>query len=395
MSLPSLSRRVIPHPGAALFLLLLLAAGLLPAAGCGKKGPPLAPLRHGPDRVSGLSCRQKGKQVLLIGLLPDKNQDGGPVAEIKEVRIFRADRVGQVGVLGSAGRSAQRAVLRQFSREAGRIATLSGEALEKAVSGRRVTFVDPDPLPGAVPEKGQVLTYAMAVVDSGKHPSPISSLVTIRVLPPPLPPSNLRTEVSEKRIRVNWEPPAAEGKEETALYNLYRAEAPGTFPERPRNEKPLPQPFFEDEDFAFGKTYQYVARSVIAGRMSSRESEDSLPVRVTPADVYPPAVPTGLAVSAESGVIKLYWFPNSESDLGGYRIYRSEMEGEGFEAIGGAGPAESTYVDGTALPGVKYYYAITAVDQRVPPNESARSEVRGDRLPPVKPPAGREPPARP
>jgi len=368
---------------------------LLPAAGCGKKGPPLAPLRHVPDRVSGLSCRQKGKQVLLTGLLPDKNQDGEPVAEIQEVRIFRADRGGPAEGPGSAGRSAQRAVLRQFSREAGRIATLSGEALEKAVSGRQLTFVDPDPLPGAVPEKGQVLAYAMAVVDSGKHPSPLSSLVTIRVLPPPLPPSNLRSEVSEKRIRLRWEPPAAEGKEETALYNLYRAEAPGAFPERPRNEKPLPQPFFEDEDFIFGRTYHYVARSVIAEKTSARESEDSLPIQVTPADVYPPAVPTGLAVSAESGVIKLYWFPNSESDLGGYRIYRSGREGEGFEAIGSAGPAESTYTDGTALPGVKYYYVVTAADQNVPPNESARSEVHGDRLPPVRPPAGQEPPAGP
>jgi hypothetical protein len=201
--------------------------------------------------------------------------------------------------------------------------------------------------------------------------------------------------VSEKRIRLSWEPPAAEGKGESALYNLYRAEAPGAFPERPRNEKPLPQPFFEDEDFSFGRTYYYAARSVLAEKGSVGESEDSLPAQVTPADVYPPAVPTGLAVSAENGVIKLYWFPNSESDLGGYRIYRSEREGEGFEAIGSAGRAESTYIDGTARPGVKYYYAVTAVDQSVPPNESARSEVHGDRLPPVRPPAGREPPARP
>ena len=391
MSLPSLSRWVIPGRGAPLLLCLMMTAGLLQATGCGKKGPPLPPLRHGPNRVTELSCRQKGNQVLLTGLLPDKNQDGGPVAEIREVRIFRMDRGGTALSPGSAGRSTQRAALKQFNREARRLASLSGEALTKALSGRRVAFIDPDPVSGAVPDRGQDFTYAILAVDSDKHASPLSPLVTIRILPPPLPPSNLRSEVSEKRIRLVWEPPAAEGKEEGTLYNLYRAEAPGIFPERSRNEKPQPQPFFEDEDFSFGKTYHYVVRSVIVEKGSSRESEDSLPLQVTPADVYPPAVPTGLAVSAESRVIKLYWFPNSENDLGGYRIYRSEKEGEGFEAIGGVGPQESTYIDGTAAPGVKYYYAVTAVDQSVPPNESARSEVHGDRLPP----AGQAPPARP
>ena len=166
MSLPSPARRVISLPGAPpLVLPILLAALLLPAAGCGKKGPPLAPLRHGPDRVSGLSCRQKGEQVILTGLLPDRNQDGGPVAEIREVRVFRMERGGLTGGTGtaggiaaaggleSAGRPSQRTASRQFSREAARIATLSGEDMEKAVSGRRLVFVDPDPLPGAVPEK--------------------------------------------------------------------------------------------------------------------------------------------------------------------------------------------------------------------------------------------------
>ena len=394
MSLPSPSRRVIPGPRGPFLAGLLLAAGLLAAAGCGKKGPPLPPLRHGPGPVTDLSARQRGKQVILTALLPDRNQDGGPLAGIQELRVFRSDRRAPAAGLGASKRSSQRAALKQFSREARRIAVLSGSEMEKALAGRRVTFVDADPVAGAIPEQGQDLTYAMAIVDAEKHASPLSSRIPLRLLPPPLPPSNLQSDVAERRIRVAWEPPAAEGKEETALYNLYRSEAPGAVPERPRNERPLPQPFFEDEDFAFGTTYTYVARSVIVETDSSRESEDSLPLQVTPKDIYPPGAPTGLAVSAESGVIKLYWFPNSESDLGGYRIYRSEKEGDGFEAIGSASPAESAYIDRTAAPGVKYYYAVTAVDQCVPPNERARSEVHGARRP-AAPPAGRKPSAVP
>ena len=317
------------------------------------------------------------------------------MAPIQEVRIFRLDRALPSTGVGTSARSAQRSTLRQFTREAKKIATLSGESLGKAISGRWVTFIDPQPVEGAISDQGKDLAYAMTVVDADKRTSPLSSLISVRLMPPPLPPSLLRAEVSEKKIRINWEPPASEGKDEKALYNLYRGEETGVLGESPRNEKPLPQPFFEDEDFSFGKTLSYVARTVIVEEHSTRESEDSLPAKVNPVDVYPPEAPTGLAVSAESGVIKLYWFPNSETDLGGYRIYRSAQEGEGFEPISSVGPADSTYVDGTAKPGVKYYYSVTAVDQATPPNESARSEVHGDRLPPVQPPPVQKPAGRP
>ena len=347
----------------------------------------MPPLRRGPDRVTSLSCRQRGLQILLSGTLPDKNQDGGPLAAIQEVRIIRLNRGGLTGP-GMVGRSGQRSAMRQFTREAKTIASITGDALGKATEGRRIFFTDSEPLTGTVPEKGQELTYAMTVVDANKRSSPLSQLATVRMLPPPSPPSDLRFEISEKRIRLSWEPHATVAAAETVLYNLYRTEREGVFLEKPRNEKPLPQPFYEDEDFSFGKTYYFAASSLIVDKGAMRESENSPALRVSPVDVYPPAVPTGLAVSAEKGVIKLYWFPNSESDLGGYWIYRSEKEGGEFVRIGMADAAASTYVDSTTRPGVKYYYAMTAVDRATPPNESARSEVHGDRLPSSQPTSG-------
>jgi hypothetical protein len=371
---------------------VILSAALLAELACGKKGPPLAPLLKGPDRVSSLTCKQQGEEVLLTAVLPDKNQDGGPLASIQEVRIFRLEGGLAQGL--TSGRTAQRTAVRQFNREAKRVATLSGEALGKAIAGRRVAYTDPHPLAAAVPEKGRDVTYAMTVVDVEKHSSPLSSRVTIRVLPPPLPPANLRSEVSEKRIRISWEPPARAAQPETIFYNLYRTEAEGALPEKSRNEKPIQQPFFDDEEFAFGKSYTYVVRSVLSEK-TPVESRDSTALSVTPQDVYPPAPPTGLAVSAENGTIKLYWFPNSEPDLGGYRIYRSQEEAGEFEEIASVGSAESTYADATARPGVKYYYALTALDRSVPPNESARSEVHGDRLPPAGSAPGKKPPVKP
>jgi predicted small lipoprotein YifL len=56
---------------------------LLPvaASGCGKKGPPLAPLRLVPDVAQNVSARRLGSTVYLQMAVPSKNANGpGPVA---------------------------------------------------------------------------------------------------------------------------------------------------------------------------------------------------------------------------------------------------------------------------------------------------------------------------
>jgi fibronectin type 3 domain-containing protein len=111
-----------------------------------------------------------------------------------------------------------------------------------------------------------------------------------------------------------------------------------------------------------------------------RESAPGGEAEVRPLDVYPPKAPTGLAATVEGPVIKLYWFPNGEADLRGYRVYRREGAGE-FELVGEAGAAETSFADATARKGVRYDYAVTAVDGAGPPNESARSEAQSEALP--------------
>jgi hypothetical protein len=60
----------------------------LPAAGCGQKGPPLAPLHLVPAAVTELSARRVGDRVRLRFVLPARNANGpGPVA-LDRVEIF-------------------------------------------------------------------------------------------------------------------------------------------------------------------------------------------------------------------------------------------------------------------------------------------------------------------
>lgn len=99
-----------------------------------------------------------------------------------------------------------------------------------------------------------------------------------------------------------------------------------------------------------------------------------------PHDRYAPATPTGVAAAVEGDVIKIYWFPNAEPDLAGYRIYRRGEGEQEASRIGEPTASETSFVDSGAAVGVRYYYSVSAVDGAVPVNESQRSEERTEML---------------
>jgi fibronectin type 3 domain-containing protein len=101
------------------------------------------------------------------------------------------------------------------------------------------------------------------------------------------------------------------------------------------------------------------------------------PVRVEALDVFPPAVPAGLAAVATApsagteAAIDLSWQPDTEADLAGYIVYRSEG-GESWQRISPAQPlAGPAFHDARVQPGRAYRYTVTAIDQGG--HESARS----------------------
>ncbi len=82
--------------------------------------------------------------------------------------------------------------------------------------------------------------------------------------------------------------------------------------------------------------------------------------RICEPDTEAPAVPRGVRSTTGDEAIYLQWYPNSESDLDGYNVYRS------FAATGYFDFLTSVYspyfVDYNVTNGVTYYYAVTALD---------------------------------
>lgn len=87
-------------------------------------------------------------------------------------------------------------------------------------------------------------------------------------------------------------------------------------------------------------------------------------------DTIPPAVPTGFSATGYHSYILLKWTQNNESDLAGYRIYRSD--GNEYKIIAFK-PANATYHnDNTGIPPKTFSYKISAYD--LSGNESLLSE---------------------
>jgi hypothetical protein len=76
---------------------------------------------------------------------------------------------------------------------------------------------------------------------------------------------------------------------------------------------------------------------------------------------------------SSAGVVALIWDPNTEQDLAGYLVLRAEAPGDTLRPITPAPITDAAYRDTAVTPGVRYVYAIVAVDRSTPANISAQS----------------------
>ena len=75
----------------------------------------------------------------------------------------------------------------------------------------------------------------------------------------------------------------------------------------------------------------------------------------------PPSAPDGVYSVTGDGVVSLYWNPNPEADLAGYKIYWSD-DNVDFEFVAEVPNNQTYYDDYDVDNGVTYFYAITAFD---------------------------------
>ena len=349
---------------------------LLSALGCGAPGEPTPPAPPVPAAVGDLAAHQQGNGVQLLFTLPDRTTAGERLTEPPAIEIFR----GAVKPDGKVDNKSFRQVY-----------TIPGALADTYLAQGKIRFIDPVAPADRAAARGSALAYRVRTRASKKKDSADSNTVVARfyAVPDRLP--ALEARVTEKAIELSW--PAAEPNagESVAAYHVYRGEldrsAPLPSPDDLGQAKwkspplllaPVQETAYRDTLFDFGKAYVYFVRSVSVADGGPIESDDSRAAIVTPQDTFPPATPVNIVaavVPAPDGtrLADLSWSINVESDLAGYRVYRSEQEGERGPPVGAELLPSPAYRDLTVAAGRRYWYVVTAVDRAG--NESPASEA--------------------
>jgi hypothetical protein len=277
------------------------------------------------------------------------------------------------------------------------VETIPGELAAKYQSDDRTQILTPIPPTENRPAAGFDVVFAVRTRASRKRASADSNAVKIHIYPVPAPVGQLQSHLTESAIDLTWQPitQTTAGDPITVTeYHVYRGELDPksydpkiTGPDalRERFVSPLAllgrsnDPQYTDKQFDFGKAYVYVVRSVTtAGKDAlALESGDSDILILTPTDTFPPSVPQAVVATAvenpestpPSQEVDLSWSINTEQDLAGYRVYRSEREGDKGAPIAQDLLLSPAYRDTSVASGHKYWYSVTAVD--LSGNESA------------------------
>jgi hypothetical protein len=293
---------------------------------CGRPGDPLPPFIRIPESVNDLAASQREYDLILTWTNPARNIDGSSSTDLERVHIF-SNGTPLVTVEVTSG----------------------GERQFHILPGRSLL--------------GMTRTFAVKVQTTDEKVSEISNSVSITPVDVPGRVGGLRYLVDQNRITLEWDPPA-QNPDLADVYLVNELNGNGV------SQAPvlLSERRFEDETYEVDDTHTYTVTPVRkTGPVDVPGFSETIEVIGT--DRTAPRAPTGLEIVASDDGAFLTWMANPESDLAGYRVFRSGRPDAGFEALTRDMHPITGLFDAGYRPGL--YYAVSAVDESG--NESSRS----------------------
>jgi hypothetical protein len=357
---------------------VVLGVALIPM-GCGMPGVPLPPSLNLASPVKDLTGTRTGDLVALRWTMPQKDTEKLLLKGNQQVVICRKDgRDGTCAAVAklllapagagqytetlpsalAAGAARELAYFVEVRNSNGRSAGLSNAAVVLAGAAPEAVAG----LAAQVSKDGVVLRW-----DADRSERAATAMRLHRKLLTPVP-------VAKKSTQLGPLAPPVEPAEQTLLVEAHGNRSP---------DRAL------DKNARLGETYEYraqrVARVSVEGQTQELSGPLSEPVRVETADVFPPAVPLGLAAVADAAdgageaAIDLSWQPDADLDLAGYIVYRREGGGD-WRRISPAEPVVGpAFHDAHVGAGHTYRYAVSAID--LSGHESARSAEAEETVP--------------
>ena len=404
-SSPRQAFSAVPACSALAFVILCTA--------CGKKGPPLPPLVKLPVAPADLAAARRGDTVDLLFTVPAVNTDGTRPANVASADVYAITVPVTAPPLSDAN-------LLKFGTKVGTVAVKAprdpnltadaddasdevdapeGPGLDQGAIARVKEPLSRDMLtPVAVPRDknappapverrtdGPLLgppptfslrTYAAFGTSARGRKGPLSTRVTVPLVPPPPPPSGATIAYDEAAVTLTWPQAGATAPAASAdllpsrvlgvatrpavTYNVYDTTHPDAAVKL--TAAPLEVPTYSDRRIVWGekRCYTVVAAETIEG--ATIESEPPPAACETLVDTFPPAAPKELKAISTEGAINLIWEPNGEKDLAGYIVLRGVEPAETLRPVTPAPIVEPSFKD-AVQPGIAYVYAVRAVDK--------------------------------
>ncbi len=263
-------------------------------------------------------------------------------------------------------------------------------------------------VPVGVPAMGDLRTryfFAARARSERQTPGDVTTVVPLAPAPVPVAPGGALATLSSEGVVLTWDAPSGDLALRridpgVLLYNVYRSLPDEAMLPAPLNPAPLVEPTFTDSSMQWGETYVYEVRALVnLGGTLRRESEGAFSAEVTLIDTFPPAPPTALRIARAGTQVTLQWSPSASIDLLGYRVYRhavpappvparfdptadptatdqpqaagqrvdeegpNPMIEAGWELVSEELVQFGRYTDRNPEPGVRYAYAVEAIDR--------------------------------
>jgi hypothetical protein len=382
--------------------------------GCGKKGPPLPPLLKQPQAPGELSAARHADVVDVRFVVPTANTDGTRPANVARVDVYAItgpptiteEQILKLGTkIASVPVKTPRDPEKTIAPDepASDMEPPEGRGLDQGAAAHVEERLTPEAAvpadltkalksrekAAAVDETGRPLLAPTLAVPprsyvgvsfsaKGKR-GPMSARATVAMVDPPptLPAPGVTYD--ETTVSVSWpplggvKPPPEAGAAAllpstpigvavpTIAYNVYEV-ADGTPPALTLLTKaPVAEPAFSDARVVWGEKRCYAVRTVQTIDDRPVEGAESQTKCVTLADTFPPKAPEGLQAVPSDGAINLIWDANREKDVRGYIILRGIAPAETLEPVTPEPIRETSFKD-TVKPGVRFVFAVRAVD---------------------------------
>jgi hypothetical protein len=372
-------KRVIWAAAQSCFLALL--------AGCGLAANPQPPTLWLPNPVRDLTAARVADQVHLLWMMPKNTTDKVALKGDQRAHICWTS-----GAAPEPGPNPPKPVPSSGLPHC----TSAGDVMFPPGKPADFTAQMPAELLTGTP---RVVSYFVELQNNAKKTAGPSNPGWVATGPAPTPVPDLAVFTNAQGVVVHWQPAAPLAGGVLRIHRTLVAQPGAPKPSESNGVAPAEEQTLEvdldkndpgralDRDAAFDHTYRYAAERVLRVELDHHALEisgvASQPVTINAKDVFPPAVPSGLAVvpDEQAHALDVSWTPNTDADLAGYVLYRRDVTARSAaERISGKSLiVPPSFEDKTATPGHRYAYFVSAVDQDG--NESQHSAEVEEGLP--------------